>query len=91
MSDLQNIHHLQEVHDHTNDQHRPWHRLKRIHHSWIFWIFVALMLAAIAFYILTDGFFISIPRSLKATYRKSCGTLMIYNKKIRYPWSFSPI
>jgi phosphate/sulfate permease len=56
MSDLQNIHHLQEVHDHTNDQHSPWHKLKRIHHSWIFWIFVALMLAAIAFYIVSDGF-----------------------------------
>ena len=56
MSDLQNTYHVQEVHDHTNDQHRPWHRLKRIHHSWIFWIFVMLMLAAIAFYIISDGF-----------------------------------
>jgi len=56
MSDLQNIDHLQEVHDHTNDQHKPWHRINRIHHSWIFWIFVVLMLAAIGFYILSDGF-----------------------------------
>ena len=56
MSVLQNIDHLQEVHDHTNDQHKPWHRLKRIHHSWIFWIFVILMLSAIGFYIVSNGF-----------------------------------
>jgi hypothetical protein len=56
MSVDKNIHHLQEVHDHSNDQHGPWHRLKRIHHSWIFWIFVLLMLAAIIFYIMSDGF-----------------------------------
>jgi hypothetical protein len=56
MDEHEHSQHLQEGHDHSKDHHSPWHRLKRIHHSWIFWIFLLLMLAAITFYIMSDNF-----------------------------------
>lgn len=46
----------------TNIQHEilPQHNkrphLKRIHHSWIFWIFLVLMLIGIIYYVLSDNF-----------------------------------
>ena len=34
--------------------HKPY--WKRIHHSWIFWIFLLLMLAGIIYYVMTLNF-----------------------------------
>lgn len=40
-----------------NKAHRShWHHLKRIHHSWIFWVFLVLMLGGILYYIMTVDF-----------------------------------
>lgn len=55
MSDHQNNHHQEENNLYKKPQ-SPWHGLKRIHHSWIFWIFAILMFAAITFYIVSNGF-----------------------------------
>jgi hypothetical protein len=56
MNEHEHIEHLQIGHDHSKDHHTPWHRLKRIHHTLGFWIFLVLMLAGIIFYIVTDNF-----------------------------------
>jgi hypothetical protein len=45
-------------HDHQHHEghsHRP--RWKRVHHSWIFWVAVFLMLLAMITYVMTGGLF----------------------------------
>ncbi|MCX6258047.1 MAG: hypothetical protein NTW49_09180 [Bacteroidia bacterium] len=49
-------HHQQEGIDVINDKHDHKPYWKRIHHSWIFWIFIFLMLAAITYYITSVDF-----------------------------------
>lgn len=46
----------EEVRDCINDHHDRKSYLKRIHHSWIFWIFLALMFVAIFYYIISIDF-----------------------------------
>jgi hypothetical protein len=40
---------------HADHSHRP--RWKRVHHSWIFWVAVFLMLLAIFTYVMTGDLF----------------------------------
>ena len=40
---------------HDAHSHRP--RWKRVHHSWIFWVAVFLMLVAMITYVMTGGLF----------------------------------
>ena len=42
--------------DKTTNHPGHWHRLKRIHHTWSFWIVLILMFAAITFYIMSGNF-----------------------------------
>ena len=48
-------HHRQEREEHNKEHqdHRPY--WKRIHHTWSFWVFLFLMLAAIIYYMLSDN------------------------------------
>jgi hypothetical protein len=48
--------HLQEVNDHimVGLDHKPYR--KRVHHSWIFWVFLLLMFASITYYIMSVDF-----------------------------------
>jgi len=45
--------------------------IKRIHHSWIFWVFLFLMLFAIGFYIMSVDFSTVPVKQLKQPQEKS--------------------
>jgi hypothetical protein len=46
------MHETEHDHEHHGDhEHRP--RWQRVHHSWIFWVAVFLMLIAIIIYVMT--------------------------------------
>ncbi|MCE5339500.1 MAG: hypothetical protein LLF92_00030 [Planctomycetaceae bacterium] len=47
--------HRQEEQDHNKKHHDDKPYWKRIHHTWSFWIFLVLMLAAITYYALSDN------------------------------------
>jgi hypothetical protein len=38
------------------EHNHPRPKWKRIHHSWIFWVFLLLMFAGIGYYIITVNF-----------------------------------
>jgi len=42
------------MNENEHNQHRPY--WKRIHHSWIFWVFLFLMFAGIIYYIMSVDF-----------------------------------
>jgi hypothetical protein len=46
----------QDWQDHLTGHHLKKGGWRRIHHSWIFWIFLLLMLSAIAYYIASVDF-----------------------------------
>jgi hypothetical protein len=48
-------HHRQEREEHNKEHHNPNPYWKRIHHTWSFWVFLFLMLAAIIYYMLSDN------------------------------------
>ena len=48
--------HNQVGQDSIKDLHEHRFHWKRIHHSWIFWVFLILMLVGIVFYIMTVDF-----------------------------------
>ncbi len=52
----ENNQHRQEVNDSitTQPEHKPY--WKRVHHSWIFWVFLFLTFASITFYIMSVNF-----------------------------------
>ena len=53
-------------HDHQNREghfHHP--RWKRVHHSWIFWVAVFLMMLAIITYVMTGDLFWGLRRQSK--------------------------
>jgi len=56
MNENDNNPHSLEGLDHIKNQavHVPY--WKRIHHSWIFWVFVVLMLIAIIYYVMSADF-----------------------------------
>ena len=41
------------MNENDHNHHRPY--WKRIHHTWSFWVFLFLMLAAIIYYMLSDN------------------------------------
>ncbi|MEI8201939.1 MAG: hypothetical protein WCH34_02945 [Bacteroidota bacterium] len=46
----------QDWQDHFTGHHLKKPFLKNIHHSWIFWVFLVLMLGAITYYIMSVDF-----------------------------------
>jgi len=56
MNEKDNNHHSLEGLDHIKNQavHVPY--WKRMHHTWSFWVFVVLMLAAITYYVMSVDF-----------------------------------
>lgn len=56
MNENEHNNHQQEGLNHANGlhDHRPY--WKRIHHTWSFWIFLFLMLAAIIYYVMSVDF-----------------------------------
>ncbi len=52
MSKNEQNQHKEEIQDHILPEHSNRRRLKRIHHSWIFWIFLFLTFVAIMYYII---------------------------------------
>ena len=57
--------HNQIGQDSIKDLHERRFHWKRIHHSWIFWIFLFLMLVGIIFYVMTVDFSFVPHRQLK--------------------------
>ena len=55
MSEKNHNHHLLEGQDHitVHHEHKPY--WKRVHHTWSFWIFLFLMLAAMIYYMLSGN------------------------------------
>ena len=47
----------------NKQDHKPY--WKRIHHSWIFWVFLVLMLVGIIYYVMTVDFSLAPHRQLK--------------------------
>lgn len=56
MTENEQNQHQHEVNDQITVKHDHRHSWKRIHHSWIFWVFLLLMFASIAFYIMSVDF-----------------------------------
>ena len=56
MNENEYNHHQKEGYDHimVHHDHKPY--WKRIHHSWIFWVFLLLMLGGIIYYIMSVDF-----------------------------------
>jgi hypothetical protein len=53
-------------HDHEyHGDHSRRPRWKRVHHSWIFWVAVFLMLLAMISYVITGDLFWGLPRQPK--------------------------
>jgi len=48
--------HNQIGQDSIKDLHEHRFQWKRVHHSWIFWVFLFLMLVGILFYVMTVDF-----------------------------------
>jgi hypothetical protein len=65
MSKNEHNQHLQEGQDHimVHHEHKPY--WKRVHHSWIFWVFLFLMLVGIIYYAMTVDFAFAPHRQLK--------------------------
>jgi 4-amino-4-deoxy-L-arabinose transferase-like glycosyltransferase len=57
--------HNQIGQDSIKDFHERRFHWKRIHHSWIFWVFLFLMLVGILFYVMTVDFSSVPQRQLK--------------------------
>jgi len=57
--------HNQEGQDHIKDLHEHRFYWKRVHHSWIFWVFLFLMLVGIIYYIMSVDFAFVPPQQLK--------------------------
>jgi hypothetical protein len=55
MSENKHDHHRQEREEHNKKHYDDKPYWKRIHHTWSFWIFLFLMLAAIIYYMLSDN------------------------------------
>ncbi len=60
-----NGNHQEETQDFIMPQHDKRPRWKRIHRSWIFWIFLFLMFVAILYYISSVDFAFAPHRNLK--------------------------
>jgi hypothetical protein len=56
MNEKNHDHHQHESQDYitVHNEHKPY--WKRIHHSWIFWIFLFLMFVGIIYYIMSVDF-----------------------------------
>lgn len=52
-----------ETMNENKQDHKPY--WKRIHHSWIFWVFLFLMLVGIIYYVMTVDFSLVPHRPLK--------------------------
>ncbi len=65
----ENNQHQQEVNDHiiAQPEYKPY--WKRVHHSWIFWVFLFLMFASITFYIISVNFAFA-PQKINSTISK---------------------
>ena len=61
--------HQHEANDHISvrNEHKPY--WKRIHHSWIFWVFLLLTFASITYYILSVDFAFA-PQKSDSTIKK---------------------
>ncbi len=46
----------QDLQDHIQAEHEHTPRWKRVHHSWLFWVFLILMLFGIMYYIRSVDF-----------------------------------
>jgi flagellar biosynthesis/type III secretory pathway M-ring protein FliF/YscJ len=55
MSENGHNHHRQEREEHNKNHHDHKPYWKRIHHTWSFWVFLFLMLAAMIYYILSGN------------------------------------
>lgn len=51
-----NRHHRAETQNRIKSYLNPKFNWRRIHHSWIFWVFLVLMLGCIGYYILSVDF-----------------------------------
>jgi hypothetical protein len=56
---------------HEGHSHRP--RWRRVHHSWIFWVAVFLMLLAMITYIMTGDLFWGLRRQAKPPSTRASG------------------
>lgn len=56
MNEKEHDHNWQQGLDHIKNQSVHVPNWKRIHHTWIFWIFLLLMLAAITYYVISADF-----------------------------------
>lgn len=52
-------------HNHSKHTHKSGKYPKPIHHNWLFWVGVILMLLAIIYYVMSDDFTILIPNQAK--------------------------
>ena len=59
MSENEHNQHQEETQSQIMHQHRRKPRWKRIHHSWIFWVFLLLMFVAISYYVMSLNFAIA--------------------------------
>ncbi|MGA2296765.1 MAG: hypothetical protein ABSG15_04365 [FCB group bacterium] len=62
MNENEHTHNLLEMQEKEEAKHDHKPYWKRVHHSWIFWIFLVLTLLAILYYTMTDDFSFA-PRS----------------------------
>jgi hypothetical protein len=65
MSENTHNHQLHEGQDHitVHHEHKPY--WKRVHHSWIFWIFLFLMFIGIVYYIMSVDFVLVPQKQIK--------------------------
>jgi hypothetical protein len=56
MNKDENNQHSVEEHDRIKYPHNHLPYWKRMHHTWSFWVFVVLMLAAITYYVMSVDF-----------------------------------
>ena len=74
MNQNENNQHQQEVNDHIHVEHEHRSQWKSVHHSWIFWIFMLLTLAAILYYIFSLNFSLAPQKQLEQSSENSSTT-----------------
>ena len=59
---------IEQMNENKQDRKPYW---KQIHHSWIFWVFLILMLVGIMYYVMTVDFSLVSQRQLKEPEKNS--------------------
>jgi flagellar biosynthesis/type III secretory pathway M-ring protein FliF/YscJ len=64
MSDNKHDQHPPEGQDFIREPKEKIPRWRRLHHSWIFWIFLFLMVVAMLYYIMSVDFILALQRQM---------------------------